>query len=171
MTKKKVEAVVEAPRARGTSASRNTEPEVATPAPTARPARPARAEVPAKKDAAVKGKPKAGTIIRKQAFEDGVLKYIGEVNPEYVDMIQEIKCTKVAEPNMPKIDMAFLVFSKNGAKDEEVDSAVNKEVIKEILLHYHTAVDVSKGKPVFLQVLGKTEDEPFVLTYQEYTEY
>lgn len=107
-------------------------------------------------------------IIRKNVFDDNFYKYLEEVNPELKGKVFEVKFTKIAEPNMPKMDAAFVIFSENGVEDDEVVEEANVECIKEVLFHYHIAPDKVQNKVKNIQIIAKKdESEPFVMCYQE----
>lgn len=42
-----------------------------------------------------------GKVVRKNAFEQSVLKYLEGIDSDLPNKIHELKCVKVAEPNMP----------------------------------------------------------------------
>jgi len=107
-------------------------------------------------------------IIRKNAFEDSFYNYIDGIDPTLRDKIFQVKFTKISEPNTPKMDAAFVLFSENGMDDDEVNNEVNIECIKTILFHYHIAPDKVQNKVKALQIIDrKDETEPYCLCYQE----
>lgn len=113
----------------------------------------------------------AKKTVKKNPFEERLKKFLENVQKGLTAKIHQIKCVKVSEPGEPKVDMGFLVFSKNGAKDTEIDREYNVEVIKDVLFHYHTAPEKPTANPAFLQVVNPVdEDSPYMLTYQEYSD-
>lgn len=121
-----------------------------------------------KKETPKEEKPKAGTKVQKFIMEERARKYLKAMGVE--DRINEVSNRTITSADGAKVDVAFIVFSKNGEKDEEVDNDFNVSTIKDILFNYHTVPEeVASANQFIIEVLPPTEgtNDPAILCFQE----
>lgn len=111
-------------------------------------------------------------VIQKSILEEKAKKFIAEVNPEYVDKINDILERQVLDKESNEKDnVVFVAFSPNGPDDEDVDDKFNVEVIKDCLFAYHTLPEKAKsGKQLVIEVMPPAEstpDAPHMLIFHE----
>lgn len=109
-------------------------------------------------------------VIKRSILEEKVKKFISTVAKDLLDNVNDVFERSISDPETgEKANVLFLAFSPGGTEDDVVDDEFNKECIKTLLFHYHTAPDKAiSGKMLFVEVMPPTEpDAPHILCFQE----
>lgn len=114
--------------------------------------------------------PSKEAVVKKSILEEKVKKFISSVAKDLLDNVNDVFERSITDPETgEKANVLFLAFSPGGTEDDVVDDEFNKECIKTLLFHYHTAPDKAiTGKMLFVEVMPPTEaDAPHILCFQE----